>query len=1502
MISRIIKKAMAVVGTTAIVATGLAGGGAIAAPTSDGTGGTTAVRSIGTAIESTGTGNAPYTVSGTARFIESYASNNPGVDYKGPIAGVKVYVQWREGAGNANFPYSYSPIYYSTADDQGNFSIDMKPYFDTIGRVRYFEGRVDTGGADIKDFAGNDSRLGWHEKVRIWAELPDGTKADYRLINHYATTWAPADPTLDNTVMATWDSGKSSIRDVVINYAKNTDNVLAKPDRNDWAVSGEGNNVGNGLDGSVGGTVFWNANVPNGAIDFSSSMLYQGGADYPLSGITIQGSYLSDEAVAAIKVHATAAFAGKTLRGTGWTADDENALQAWISEQIKADPTWVAETVTSTTGADGKYKLYFRGIYGNSADACGITGAKCHQLADSWNAGSFLNGGVNSKHTNWDWMYVAPVDLPNNVGVMSPWSIQRWQRADGRGTWNGANFGQVGFAVGGTIDSVTTADIVLSPAPLEFDVVNYGTQLNPAAPGDTAKTYTGGVLTNENLTYDIVWTDEKGNQVHECTGLTPETNLSLPSCDYQVPADLTADTVYTATLYAVNGGKRGAALASDAFLATRGTELPWGSKYSDYDAAALPEAPNGTTLSGLTADGLPDGLSMDPATGKITGKPTETGRFVVKVTGNASVPRNGADPVDVQLARSYIIVVTDTPLKPGVRGTEYSQAVNPTGFEDAGYKLGEIKSVENLPAGLIYNADTKTITGTPTAVVAADEENPNVTVTYTVTRETPDGPETKDVTDIVPLPVATGDADGDGVPDPVDPDNPQPGEDQCPDTPKGVTVDENGCSLAQLFEPAYADSTAVAGGDPVTVSPTFTKKGADGTVTPPEGTTFAFGDGAPDWAQIDPNTGEITFTPGADVPAGPVDVPVVVTYPNNGGTDAVNAKVTVTVTDTDGDNVPDGKDQCADTPAGATVDANGCAVAPSVPNVPAINGVVNTPIDPVEVPVANPGQATDLVCTATGLAAGLNIAYDADKGACVITGTPTAPIDGDYTVTVEGNRPDGDKGKVSESGTGKIVVTEPAAPGDQDGDKVTDDKDQCPNTPAGVTVDENGCSLAQLFEPAYADSSVEAGKTATVTPTFTKKDTEGTVTPPEGTTFAFGDGAPDWAQIDPNTGEITFTPGADVPAGPVDVPVVVTYPNNGGTDAVNAKVTVTVTDTDGDNVPDGKDQCPGTPEGATVDENGCAVAPSVPNVPAIDGEVNKPIDPVVIPVDNPGKATDLVCTATGLADGLTIAYDADKGACVITGTPTAPVDGDYTVTVTGKTPDSGKEVNTSNDGKITVTEPEAPKSPDWGNGSGKPGETVVIPNEGGPVPDGAKVETDGPGKVTIDENGNVVVDIDKDAKPGDKITVKVTDKDGNEIDKIEVTVTDPDKQPEAEKPNWGDGSVKPGETVVIPNDGGKVPDGAKVTVDGPGKAQIDKDGNLVITADPNAKPGDKITVTVTDKDGNVLDTSTITVAGKAAPKSGKLPYTGATVGGLAAAATMLTAAGAFLVSRKRRED
>ncbi|WP_246824859.1 Ig-like domain-containing protein, partial [Corynebacterium sp. HMSC035E02] len=181
-------------------------------------------------------------------------------------------------------------------------------------------------------------------------------------------------------------------------------------------------------------------------------------------------------------------------------------------------------------------------------------------------------------------------------------------------------------------------------------------------------------------------------------------------------------------------------------------------------------------------------------------------------------------------------------------------------------------------------------------------------------------------------------------------------------------------------------------------------------------------------------------------------------------------------------------------------------------------------------------------------------------------------------------------------------------------------------------------------------------------------------------------------------------------------------------------------------------------------------------------------------------------------------------------------------------PDGSKD---NVDVTVTVTNPDPNADPDWNDDKGTPGDKVEIPNTGGDVPEGTTVETDGPGKAEIDDNGNLIVDIDKDAKPGDKITVIVKDKDGNEIDRVVVEVENPDAP--ADKPDWNDDKGKPGDKVEIPNTGGDVPEGTTVETDGPGKAEIDDNGNLIVDIDKDAKPGDKITVIVKDKDGNEID-------------------------------------------------
>ncbi|WP_311523684.1 Rib/alpha-like domain-containing protein, partial [uncultured Corynebacterium sp.] len=153
-----------------------------------------------------------------------------------------------------------------------------------------------------------------------------------------------------------------------------------------------------------------------------------------------------------------------------------------------------------------------------------------------------------------------------------------------------------------------------------------------------------------------------------------------------------------------------------------------------------------------------------------------------------------------------------------------------------------------------------------------------------------------------------------------------------------------------------------------------------------------------------------------------------------------------------------------------------------------------------------------------------------------------------------------------------------------------------------------------------------------------------------------------------------------------------------------------------------------------------------------------------------------------------------------------------------------------------------PNNPDWDDSSTTPGKDVTVPKKdgSGDVPEGATVETEGPGTAEILPNGDIKVTPSEDAKPGDKIKVVVKDKDGNEIDTIEVEIVSPD---------YGDAKkVEAGKTETSKNPFGdsKVPAGTEATGT-PSKGSedwkfgTDKDSGVVTAKAPSyEKVGEKI--------------------------------------------------------------
>lgn len=147
-------------------------------------------------------------------------------------------------------------------------------------------------------------------------------------------------------------------------------------------------------------------------------------------------------------------------------------------------------------------------------------------------------------------------------------------------------------------------------------------------------------------------------------------------------------------------------------LAISTTSLPPGTAGTPYSTTLQATGGAGTDTWSVTSGTLPDGLSLNPTTGAITGTPTDDGIGDTSLTFEAT--DQIGDTTTVQLPLSVVaapLVLVTTSLPSGELEASYDVHLSASG--GVGPYSWALTSGSSLPEGLSLNAATGEITGTP---------------------------------------------------------------------------------------------------------------------------------------------------------------------------------------------------------------------------------------------------------------------------------------------------------------------------------------------------------------------------------------------------------------------------------------------------------------------------------------------------------------------------------------------------------------------------------------------------------------------------------------------------------------------------------------------------------------------------------------------------------------------------------------------------------------------
>ena len=743
--------------------------------------------------------------------------------------------------------------------------------------------------------------------------------------------------------------------------------------------------------------------------------------------------------------------------------------------------------------------------------------------------------------------------------------------------------------------------------------------------------------------------------------------------------------------------------------------------------------PNAT----VTVSNLPNGVTYDPTTKKISGTPTVTDWTSTEETREFTVTVEAKDEAGNTSTKTFKITVqrdTDHDGTPDVTDTDddgdgypdTEEAARGTDPKDPNSKpttsitpisdqtvvegnpISEITvtvdnpnttvTVSNLPNGVIYNPTTKKITGTPAITDwTPTEETREITVTVTAT-DTAGNPTTSTFKITVQR-----DTDRDGNPDITDLDDDGDGVADTDEQTAGSNPKDPNSRPAVIITPVP---------QPTISNPTQTvvdKKPITSVVINPGNPASAVTVDTtklPNGVTYDPTTKTISGTPnvtdwGTTEESRKFEIPVVVTNPDGS---KVTKIVEITVQrDTDGDGDPDVTDPDDDGDGYTDVEETAKGTDPKDPTSkpttpptpqPTISNPTQTVIDekPISNIVITPGDpASTVTVDTTKLPNG--VTYDPTTK--IISGTPDvtdwtpAEETRTFEISVTVQNPDG----TTVTKTIEITVQR-----DTDGDGNPDVTDPDDDNDGYTDVEEN----AKGSDPKNSNSRPAAIITP-VEPVSISNQTQTVVDKTPISPILIGTGnidstvtvdttkLPNGVTYDPNTFTISGTPtitdwGTGEETRKFEIPVVVTNPDGS---KVTKIVEITVQrDTDGDGTPDVTDTdddgdgYPDTEEAARgTDPKDPTSKPTTSITPISDQTVveGNPISEITVTVDNPNTTV----TVSNLPNGVIYNPTTKK----ITGTPAitdwTPTEETREITVTVTATDTAGNPTTSTF-KITV--------------------------------------------------------------------------------------------------------------------------------------------------------------------------------------------------------------------------